>query len=115
MYWEHIKELHVGRHCCLWCTIPSAKLIIPLAQRGRSPSRTLETLRSDHVRFLSSGGGDLKVAKEYNNVIEDNLLDIPIDHVWLNTLLNTDQKKSQFNHLQHTGVHFWITPLPRDI
>ena len=69
-----------GRHCCLWCTIPSAKLAIPIARRGRSPERTLDTLHSDHARFLRDGG-DLKKAKEYNNVIEEHLFDISLDNV----------------------------------
>ena len=71
----------VGRHCCLWCTITSAKLALPLARRGRSPEQTLDTLRSDHASFLESGGGDLRKAKEYNNAIGEPLFDIPLDNV----------------------------------
>ena len=62
-----------GRHCCLWCTITSAKLAVPLAQRGRSPERTLDTLRSDHASLPEQGGGDLRKAKEYNNAIGEPL------------------------------------------
>ena len=34
--------------------------------RGCSPLRTLESLESDHQRFLEAGG-DIKKAKEFNN------------------------------------------------
>ena len=69
-----------GLHCCLWCTIPSAKLATPLARRGKSPQRTLDSLCSDHARFLRDGG-NIKKAKEYNNVIEEHLFDISLDNV----------------------------------
>ena len=71
----------VGRHCCLWCTITSSKLAIPLATRGRQPAGTLQSLASDHASFLENGGGDLKKAKQYNNTIGETLLDIPLDNV----------------------------------
>ncbi len=54
---------------------------IPREERKRFPSRTLQTLQDDHQKFLEEGGGDLKKAKFYNNVITDHFFDIPIDSV----------------------------------
>ncbi len=70
-----------GRHCCLWCTIPSSDLKLPPLQRGLYPARTLDTLKKDYKRFLSEGGGDLQKAKFFNNVIRDILLGIPLTQV----------------------------------
>ena len=69
-----------GRHCCLWCLIPQTQLKVPLSQRGRFPSRSLDLLRADHERFLASGG-NLKDAKLYNNSIGIPLLSIPLEKV----------------------------------
>ena len=70
----------IGRHCCLWCTIASGNLKVPLLQRGLSTPRTLESLKADHGRFMSSGG-DMKKAKQFNNVVNAPLFDIPLDQV----------------------------------
>ena len=70
----------VGRHCCLWCEITSDKLKIPLTKRGYSNPRSLSTLRQDHERFIQ-GGGNVKTAKKFNNVIHKHMWDIPIDQV----------------------------------
>ena len=56
-------------HSCLWCHIASDQLRTPLITRGYSPSRTLETLKRDYDRF-SQSGGNIKHAKNYNNVIQ---------------------------------------------
>ena len=69
-----------GRHCCLWCHITSASLKIPLSVRGRSLNRTLQTLRSDHDKFLQAGG-NIKNAKHFNNVIDKAMFDIPLMQV----------------------------------
>ena len=69
----------LGRHCCLWCTIPSSQLKVPLQRRGRFPARTLETLRSDLAAFASVGY-DPKQAKECN-VIGEYIFDIPLENV----------------------------------
>ena len=55
---------------------------VPLAKRGACTARTLESLRADHHRFLTVGGGRLKVAKNYNNVIESYFFDIPLENVY---------------------------------
>lgn len=70
----------LGRHCCLWCTIPSSALKIPLKTRGNYPLRSLASLESDHASFLATGS-DPKMAKECNNVIGTYLLDIPLEYV----------------------------------
>ena len=71
----------LGRHNCLWCHITSSCLAKPLAERGRYKERTLETLQSDHKKFISIAGGNLKKAKEFNNVIGDYFFDIPLENV----------------------------------
>ena len=69
-----------GRHCCLWCHIASSSLKIPLSVRGRSLDRTLQTLRSDHDKFLQAGG-NIKNAKHFNNEIDKAMFDIPLMQV----------------------------------
>ena len=77
-----LTQLHtlLGRHCCLWCTISKADLKVPLSIRGRSPARSLETLKEDHKKFMDAGG-NIKTAKQYNNVIGTALFPIPLDRV----------------------------------
>ena len=69
-----------GRHCCLWCHIKSSDLKIPLSDRGRSPDRTLQNLKSDNHKFLQAGG-NIKNAKHFNNVIDKAMFDIPLTQV----------------------------------
>ena len=76
----HLRDLMVGRHCCLWCDIRSDQLKIPRADRQRLKKRTLESLKSDHDDFLKAGG-DLKKAKLYNNAISQHFFDIPLTQV----------------------------------
>ena len=53
----------------------------PPSAREESPLRTLETLERDFKAFQEKGKGDISVAKEYNNVIRQRMLDIPLDMV----------------------------------
>ncbi len=55
----------------------------PQSSATREPSlpRSLQTLNQDHTRFLEDGQGNLKKAKEFNNVIGTPFFNIPIDHV----------------------------------
>ena len=53
---------------------------IPVAERGPSPCRTLETLHSDHSQFMASGG-KLKNAKQHNNAISSAFFSIPLTQV----------------------------------
>lgn len=71
----------IGRHCSLWCEITADKLSEPRKERGRYPARTLQWLQQDHQRFMEEGGGNLKKAKLFNNVISKHFFDIPIDSV----------------------------------
>ena len=73
-------DVHVGRHNCLWCTIPSSHLKLPLHQRGAYPVRTLSSLKEDHAKFVAAGG-NISQAKNYNNVISSPIFDIEIDQV----------------------------------
>ena len=76
------NTLHIpGRHNCLHCEIKSSDLKIPLAERGLSKSRDLSTLSEDYESFSSEGGGDLKNAKFFNNVIQPYFFDIPLENV----------------------------------
>ena len=85
--YEHVYKRHIiitsiiGRHCCLWCSIANADLKVPLSERGRSPERTLATLKEDYTNFLRHSGGDIHRAKFHNNVIFPVILDIPLDQV----------------------------------
>ncbi len=89
-----LLKLTIGRHCCLWCTISSTTMQLPLTStplpqdrqenathRNLSTLRTLETLTTNHTNFLQEGGGNLKKAKEFNNVIYTRFFNIPLDQV----------------------------------
>ena len=72
--------IHIGRHCCLWCSIKSDDLATPKSQR-QTPLRTLSTLRDKH-EFLRAGG-NLKKAKLHENVIGNRFFDTPLTQVSL--------------------------------
>ncbi len=101
------KHSFKGRHNCLWCHITSADLSIPLAKRGPSAPRSLQTLKDDHSRFTSQGHGDLKVAKLYNNVIGKTIFDIPLDNVRMYFF----PFKLKYR-IFCVGLHSWIAPIP---
>jgi len=65
----------------LWCLIPKSKLAEPKDERGSFAARSLDSLKADHARFTSQGHGKLSQAKNYNNVIGETILDIPLDNV----------------------------------
>ena len=70
---------HVGRHRCLWCRIAKSDL-------KETPSITLQLrdlgiLTRTHSDFLTKGAGDLKVAKEFFNVIATPFFNLPLDQV----------------------------------
>ena len=74
---------------------------IPQAQRPQSKSRTLESLRSDHVGFMADGG-NLKKAKVHNNVIRPHFFDIPLSQVRETTVKAVQNSHISYNPL---GVH----------
>ena len=55
-------------------------MAIPRERRGVQQARTLETLQSDLQKFMSTGG-NLKVAKEFNNVIGPAQFSVPLTQV----------------------------------
>lgn len=74
----------------MWCDFTSTTMQLPLSSvplqenvTHRSPSslRSLDSLSGDYARFLTEGRGDLKKAKEYNNVISAPFFKIPLDQV----------------------------------
>ena len=77
-----VTRSHIGKHCCLYCTIDKDHLRVPLAERGPFPARTLHTLESDHASFMASGG-NLKNAKHFNNAIRSPFFKIPLTQVSL--------------------------------
>lgn len=65
---------------------------VPRAERNRSPSRTLDSIKADHARYCAAGS-DLNKAKLFNNAIGTNILDIDIDQV--NHYSNKDTLKNR--------------------
>jgi len=96
-----------GRHCCLWCTIRNTQLKVPLHTRGRLPSRSLESLRADHQRFLDAGG-NLKKAKEFNNAIAEPFFSIPLQNVRGSYLCGTNCFTIPTIFI---GLHSWPSPI----
>ena len=72
---------HVGRHPCLWCTIPADQMKRPRHERGKFPSRSLDSLNADYHQFQTTGKGDIRHAKKFNNVIGPVFFNIPISQV----------------------------------
>ena len=70
----------LGRHNCLWCEIRADKLKIPRSERGLSKKRSLATLENDYAGFMAAGG-DIRQAKNHNNVINPYLFAIPLNQV----------------------------------
>ena len=70
------------RHSCLWCLIKSNDMRIPLSSRGDSARRTVQGMVADNERFVKAGG-DIWMAREYNNCIAKPFFDIPISQVLL--------------------------------
>jgi hypothetical protein len=94
---------HLGRHCCLWCLITSGSMIVPRAQRGRSPSRTLDSIKADHLSFCTAGS-DLHKAKLHNNVIGTNIFDIAVDQVRLYCIGRLISLHSVYTNTQVDGM-----------
>ncbi len=87
MIWLHstLQLPHIctpqGRHCCLCCTITYDQLKVPPDLRTiPAQPRTLASLNADHAKFVGAGS-NLKVAKEFSNVIGLPIFDIELDHV----------------------------------
>ena len=72
----------LGRHCCLWCNITTKVLSTPKDLRRFVEPRTLCKMDADFLQFKSVGYR-MKDAKKFNNVIDECIFRIPIDHVGL--------------------------------
>ena len=68
----------LGRHPCLWCTINTEEMKVPREERAPVAPRTLDSLQADLLLFQTAGNGDLKKAKNYNNVIGPYFFHIPV-------------------------------------
>lgn len=74
--------LNEGRHCCLFCTVTSQEMQLPIEQQNNKQVRTLESLNFDLENFQREGG-DVKKAKFFNNVIHKRYFNVPLDQVIL--------------------------------
>ena len=54
----------------------------PKEVRNPSEKRSLESLKIDYNRFVADGS-NLKRAKEFNNVIDEPLFNVPLDQVFI--------------------------------
>ncbi|CAH1266636.1 Hypp3462 [Branchiostoma lanceolatum] len=70
-----------GVHPCLWCEETKTGIRQPKSERQTCPKRTLDSLHSDHKRFLEEGQGNIKKAKNFKNVIAPPMFDIPLNQV----------------------------------
>ena len=107
---SYLLQTLSGGHCCLWCHVTSTDLQTPVSSENQQSSqpptlgsistdqqpqpptaqkasklRSLESLSSDHCRYLLEGRGDVKKAKLYNNVISVQFFNIPLDQVSYNS------------------------------
>ena len=69
-----------GRHSCLWCHIRTDDMKVPRKTRGPSQERSLDTLAHDYQQYLAAGG-DIRKAKDFNNVIGPYVFEIPLNQV----------------------------------
>ena len=89
VYTMHLSlKIHAGRHPCLWCTIRADQLKQTQHERGKLPLRTLDSLKADYLRFETIGKGDIRQAKNFNNVIGPVFFNVPLSQVRLH--VNTD-------------------------
>ena len=69
----------------MFCNITTSQMQLPPSERIQTTPRTLQSLRDDLLKFQTEGKNDIKNAKEYNNVIDDVMFNVPIDQVGLIT------------------------------
>ena len=75
-----ILRMNGYRICPLFPLCSKEQMKVPLADRGPSPTRTLESLKGDHAQYLLDGG-NIKRAKLHNNVISEPFYAIPVNQV----------------------------------
>ena len=78
--WYYVHGYTLGRHPCLWCTIPSDQMKHPREERQAASPHTLDSLQSDLLLFETAGNADLKQAKKYN-AISQYFFKIPLAQV----------------------------------
>ena len=101
----------------MWCKIRSCDLKIPLATRRHSEARSLQSLKSDHNKFMLETSGDIKRAKEYFNCIGEPFFSIPIQQVIHNACIYMHIKSSLVtsdNTLYSLGLNAWTASVSRD-
>ena len=77
----YVHELLTGRHPCLWCEIRADEMSTPASMREPSKPRSLQSLEADYSAFVAAGG-DIRRAKNYNNVIAPYFFKITLDQVY---------------------------------
>ena len=106
------KHLYVGKHSCLWCEISSNQLKIPCGERPPSQLRSLQSLRRDYDGFVGAGG-DVRHAKDFNNVIQPYFFEIPLNQV-MTTAIQPLLETIPFG-TWYVGVPTWTPPQSRHL
>ena len=98
---------------------------IPLKDRRPADRRTLASLERDYNQFCTAGGGNIKNAKHYNNVISQPLFKIPISQVtplslWISSfndmiVLYFITTVTTCKYILHIGCTTWAPYLIGDI
>lgn len=70
----------VGRHCCLWCTTEYSEMKKSPKDRKPSKQRSLENMEASLKAFKASGG-NINKAKEFDNVIKEPFMKVPLSQV----------------------------------
>ena len=102
---------YTGRHCCLWCSIPSDQLKVPRRKRVVT-TRTLDTL-TQKFREYEDKGGNLKLAKFCDNVIGKRFFNIPLTQVSIKhklRLLLHVTTHNRYAHLDYIQYNAWYIP-----
>ena len=70
-----------GKHPCLWYTISSDMLVIPLSERGRSTPRTLDSLTENYKKFRGEFNDNIKKANFASTSLTQGFLKSHYPHV----------------------------------
>ena len=62
---------------CLRCTIRADQLKLPQHERGKLPPHIPDSLHADYLQFETTGKGDIRQAKNFNNVIGPVFFNVP--------------------------------------
>ena len=100
------KPYYSGRHCCLWCYATYDQMRQDSETREHINKRTLESIKKDLELFKEKFGGNLKHAKEANNIIDDIYFPIPIDQVHFICIQQKLNNQSNVNEDIILTLHF---------